>query len=176
MNNLSFLEKAPILKTKRLILRSFSDADLEAAIEILDNDEIKQTFMLPDFSCRQEIIAMFNFLKNRSFDNDHFVYGIYLDNKLIGFINDVEIIDSSIEIGYVIHPSKKNQGYATEMLKAVIQELFRINYTEVKAGFFEENIASKRVMEKCGMKKTNQNIDIEYRNKTHHCIYYSIHI
>ena len=61
------------------------------------------------------------------------------------------------------------------MLSASIQELFRMGYSEIKAGFFEENQASRRVMEKSGMKIHDQTDDIEYRGKIHHCIYYSIH-
>lgn len=47
-----------------------------------------------------------------------------------------------------------------------------MGYTEVVAGAFSENIASRRVMEKCGMTLTEQEEDIEYRGKTHHCVYY----
>lgn len=50
-----------------------------------------------------------------------------------------------------------------------------MGYSEIKAGFFEENQASRRVMEKSGMKIHDQTDDIEYRGKIHHCIYYSIH-
>lgn len=176
MKNGFILNKASILKTKRLTLHPFCDDDLEDAIKILCNNEIKETFMLPDFNSREEAREMFETLKNMSHTKEHFVYGIYRNETLIGFINDVEIHSDTIEIGYVIHPNMKNQGYATEMLSASIQELFRMGYSEIKAGFFEENQASRRVMEKSGMKIYDQTDDIEYRGKIHHCIYYSIHI
>lgn len=174
MKNGAILEKASILKTQRLTLHPFYDADLEGAIEILCDDEIKKTFLLTDFSSREEAVKMFEALKNMSDSEEHFVYGVYLNQKLIGFINDVEIEDRIIEVGYVIHPNMKNQGYATEMLSASIQELFRIGYSEVKAGFFEENQASGRVMEKSGMKIMEHTDEVEYRGKIHHCMYYSI--
>lgn len=168
------MHKAPILKIQRLVLHPFHDSDLEDAIEILCNDEIKKTFMLPDFASREDAQKMFDILKNMSNSCEHFVYGIYCSGKLIGFINDVEIDGSVIEIGYVIHPNMQNQGYATEMLTASIQELFRIGYAEIRAGFFEENQASRRVMEKSGMKPIPYTTDIEYRGKRHHCIYYAV--
>lgn len=46
-------------------------------------------------------------------------YGVYLDGKLIGFVNDCGIEDGEIEIGYVIHPGYPGHGYATEALKKI---------------------------------------------------------
>ena len=54
------------------------------------------------------------------------------------------------------------------------KDLFTIGYKKVKAGFFIDNIASKKVMEKCNMKKIDFEEDITYRDETHHCIYYEI--
>lgn len=105
---------------------------------------------------------------------NHFEYGVYLQGEVIGFINDVEIEEDTIELGYVIHPNHQNKGYASEVLQAEIKELFRMGYTCVRTGLFEENIASRRVMEKCKMIKIDKNDDIEYKGKVHHCIYYEI--
>ena len=49
-----------------------------------------------------------------------------------------------------------------------------MGFEHVKAGFFEENMASCRVMEKCGMTKLDVEDDIEYRGVMHHCLYYGI--
>lgn len=162
------------LKTNRLELHPFEDIDLENALAIFYNEDVKKTYMLPDFSTRENAVALFERLKRLSENMNRFVYGIYLDSKLIGFINDVEIADTSIEVGYVIHPDYQNHGYMTEALKACIEELFRIGYTTVKAGHFEENVASGRVMEKSGMMKTPHTDTLEYRGVTHTCINYRI--
>lgn len=165
-------EKASLINTERLNLQQFSDNDTEDAIELLCNEEIKKTFMLPDFGSFEEAKKMFEKLKNMSESNNHFVYGIKLGDKLIGFINDVEINNNIIEVGYVIHPQMKNNGYATEAFQAAIHELFRMGYSAVRAGIFEENDASRRVIEKCGLKQIEKEDDIEYRGKTHHCVYF----
>ena len=52
--------------------------------------------------------------------------------------------------------------------------LFSEGFSAVKAGAFSENAASIRVMEKCGMTKTGETEQIEYRGKTHTCVYYAI--
>lgn len=164
--------KKAIIQTERLVLKPYTDEDCEAMVSMLCNEKIKKTFMIPDFATREDAVRMFHKLKDWSESDEHFEYGVYLQGLLIGFVNDVEIDRDSIEVGYVIHPAMQNQGYATEMLAAVITELFRIGYTTVRAGFFEENTASRRVMEKCGMVKTEHEEDIEYQGKIHHCIYY----
>lgn len=61
-----------------------------------------------------------------------------------------------IAIGsYVLAYDYWNNGYLTESLKAVITELFNDGVETVIADHHVENIASGRVMEKCGMKFTH---------------------
>ena len=117
-------------------------------------------------------MPLFERLGEFSRSQTRFVYGVFLDGRLIGFWNDCGIEGSEIELGYVIHPDYWGQGYATEVLDAVIRELFRMGYTRVKAGHFVENPASGRVMEKCGMRKLEETIDITYRGAVHRCINY----
>ena len=47
-------------------------------------------------------------------------------------------------------------------------------FLEIITGAFEENTASIRVMEKCGMRKAAAEEDITYRGRNHHCVYYTI--
>lgn len=167
-------QKKDILTTKRLILRPFEDHDCAVMTDILCNEEIKKTFMIPDFENRQKAETAFFRLKDFCHADDHFMYGIYLNGTLIGFLNDCEIEDNTMEIGYVIHPDYRGNGYAPEALDAAIKELFRIGYARVIASFFVENPASRRVMEKCGMHKIDIESDDEYQGKIHHCLYFAI--
>ena len=162
----------PVIHTKRLCLHAIRDMDQEDMIALFSNEEIGKTYMMPAFQSQNEKLRLFERLKTMSLSGDHFLYGIYLNEKMIGFINDVQIHEKEIELGYVIHPSQKNKGYATEVLKKSMETLFRSGYSAVKAGAFEENLASQRVMEKCGMILTEQEEIIEYRGKNHRCIYY----
>lgn len=164
--------RTSVIHTKRLCLRPLADADMDDVIALLTNEEIGQTYMVPEFSCHNEAVTIFKALRRMSESSQHFVYGVSLDDKLIGFLNDVDISEREIEIGYVIHPCQKNQGFATEALAASIRELFALVYSVVKAGAFEENKASMRVMEKCGMTRTAQTEGIEYRGRLHRCIFY----
>ena len=165
------MEKKQIY-TERLVLRSFCDNDRNDLISIVTNDCVKKTYMLPDFPTPQDAEPLFQRLKTLSVDSKRFVFAIALNDCVIGFMNDVEMKDGKIEVGYVIHPDYHNKGYATEALKALIQHLFCCGFHTVTAGYFEENIASKRVMEKAGMVKSDFEEDLEYRGQTHHCLYF----
>lgn len=162
------------IKTDRLIIKNLSINDQKEMIDFLNNNEIKKTYMIPDFVNEEESIKYFNKLLNISLDDKHYLNGIYLNNHLIGMINDVHIDNNEIEIGYFINPIYWNKGYATEALKAMIAYLFDKGFKRIIAGYFEENIASSRVMAKSGMKPIDFTDNILYRNKNHKCRYYEI--
>ena len=86
--------------------------------------------------------------------------------------DDVEITETSIELGYVIHPAHHNCGFATEALQACIQALHTMGFETVRTGAFEENPASIRVMEKSGMTRLAETEIIPYRGKDHLCVYF----
>ena len=157
----------------RTKLQRFEKKDAPAAIRICCDDTVKKTYMLPDLT-EETAQKLFDRLYALSLDDNHFVRGLYLDNALIGFINDVEIADGSIELGWVVHPDYQNRGYATEGVRMAIRELFSKGYQEVVAGAFVENPASLRVMEKCGMHKIEKTEKIAYRGNTHDCVFYEI--
>ena len=148
-------------------------ADLETMLAILTNNCVKQTYMLPDFPSREDAVPLFQKLVGLSGDSRRFVRGIYADETLVGFLNDVEIENGAIELGYVIHPRFQGNGYATEALGIAIGELFRLGFQAVITGAFRQNAASIRVMEKNGMTRIEKAEPIEYRGKTHICVYYT---
>lgn len=167
-------KRKEILRSERLLLSPFDETDRPQMVAILCNKEIKKTYMIPDFADQKEAEALFERIMNFSRTDNHFVYAIRFNNMLIGFINDCEMKDSTVELGYVILPDYQGKGFATEAVQRCIDELFRMGLNHVRAGFFEKNIASERVMQKCGMHKIDLEEDIEYKGILHHCIYYQI--
>ncbi|MGM9653433.1 MAG: GNAT family N-acetyltransferase [Eubacteriales bacterium] len=107
-------------------------------------------------------------------DTVHLEYGIYQNGTLIGFINDCGVREDEIEIGYVIAPEYQGHGYATEAVRAMIHELRGMGFRKITAGYFEENAASRRVMEKAGMRPSGYVGREEYRGAVHTCIYCEI--
>lgn len=161
------------IKTKRLVLKPISDKDRDNVIELLTDAEVKKTYMVPDFETMEQVEKLFLRLRDLSLSNDFYEVGIFLDDELIGFANEVERENDKIELGYAISPKHHNKGYATEMLKALTEALFEDGFSEVVTGAFEENAASIRVMEKCGMEKLDKVEKIEYRGVMYTCVYYS---
>lgn len=162
-----------MIHTKRLVLKPMEDCDQDDMLQILTDNQIKQTYMLPDYESEEQVINLFKRIQLYTQKENRIDCGVYLDGKIIGFANTVEIKDNTIEIGYVIYPTYWNQGYATEMLTALIQKMYEMGYEEVLTGAFEENVASQRVMQKSGMVLLDMQDEIEYRGKVHKCVYYS---
>lgn len=81
------------------------------------------------------------------------------ENTLIGHVLLKIIPDEtgsptgSLELGYFIVPSYQQQGYASEAAKAMLEWSFSQPSVEtVTAGCYQDNIASRRVLEKIGMR------------------------
>lgn len=167
-------ERALVLQTPRLTLLPFAVEDQARALDILTSSEVNRTYMLPDFVDRAAAVPLFERLRGFSLDTVRFVYAVHAEGVLVGFINEMEKTTDTMELGYVIHPDCWHRGYATEALTACIAELFRMGYACVRAGYFEENAASARVMEKCGMRPVDQTERIHYRGEERVCRYREI--
>lgn len=160
------------VKTQRLELKPVCTNGLVALTDLLTDDLVKQTYMVPDFASREDARKMARRISALTNDPGRYVAGIYLGDQLIGLLNETERDGDRIEVGYAILPRFHNRGYCTEALTGTIAYLLTQGFAEVLTGAFEENAASLRVMEKSGMTKIEKQDAIEYRGKTHRCVYY----
>ena len=165
------------MKTKRLNLRTLTIKDKQDIFENIYHDEkIFEAFLgkyienIDDFNFDRVL----DYFKN----NACFYYGIELleNNKCIGMIFETEHHENAIEIGYAIGQKYWNQGYVSEALKSVIDEL-KVQYPDQRiiAGAFKENKGSWRVMEKSGMIYTHTvENELEWHGKMHDVVYYEV--
>ena len=58
------MDKKPLLKTYRLVLKSIEDKDKESLIKMAKDPKIKKTYMLPDFSSVEQETTFFEKIKN----------------------------------------------------------------------------------------------------------------
>jgi RimJ/RimL family protein N-acetyltransferase len=158
------------LHTPRLCLQPFSPEDGASMARLLTDPAVGETYMVPEFPSPDAVQALFERFRGLSLDPERLVYGIYREGTLIRFANEVHREGSAMEVGYVIDPAHKGQGYATEALMGLIRAVFSMGFDTLRAGAFERNLASLRVMEKCGLRPTGETEAIAYRGKTHRCI------
>ena len=72
----------------QVCLRPFVPADRAAMLELLTDAAVAKTYMLPLFESEAQVQALFERLQQFSAEPDRFVYGIYLQNRFIGLINN----------------------------------------------------------------------------------------
>lgn len=108
------------IETERLVMQPIPEENLGTLMALLRSRKIAQTYMLPDFESEGQCLELAWRLRELSLDERRCVMGIYLGRRLIGFANDVEMGEDSVELGYVIDPAYQNRGYGTEALKGII--------------------------------------------------------
>lgn len=166
-----------MIETQRLIIKPLLQEDEGVISELFTDEIVKKTYMLPDFRDSEHLHKYFLRILEISNGSEHYMLGIYLKEtgELTGIINDTALEKYELaEVGYALLPRYHNMGYATEALSAMIGYLKEAGYKRIETGAFEDNLASARVMEKCGMKRIEKSEKIQYRGKEHNCIYYSI--
>lgn len=77
------------------------------------------------------------------------------EDELIGLLSvrydlSKELSEECGDIGYGVRPSKRNKGYATLMMKHALEVCKEQGLKEVRVGCYKDNIASGKVIVKCG--------------------------
>ena len=166
--------RIPQLETDRLILRRLQLNDAEDMHEYAHRADVTRHLTWdphPNIAYTREYLA---------YVSAHYAAGDFHDwavidresDRMIGTCGFTRFHYESdcAEIGYVIHPAYWGRGIATEAVGAVIRFGFqRLELNRIEAKFMEENMASRRVMEKNGMifegiQRQSMYIKGEYRN------------
>lgn len=142
----------PTLKTERLILRKFTEDDIEAIYKIYSDKEVNR--FLPWFPLNTlEEAGMFykvHFESKYSQESSyHYAICLKEDRNPIGYIN-VETNDSH-DLGYGLCPEFWHKRIVTEAGKAVIEQLKKDGIAYITATHDIHNLRSGRVMKRLGM-------------------------
>jgi RimJ/RimL family protein N-acetyltransferase len=151
------MDEQPIIRTERLILRTFNLYDAPVVQRLASDGEIASTtsdseIPEPDMAEQWIKIRQARFGNGESFD---FAIVHREQGFLIGAINlGVEYKnDESMQLGCWIGKSFWNQGYCTEATRAVVKYGFEVlRLHRIYARLFTRNPASGRVLQKIGMK------------------------
>ena len=145
-----------VLETSRLSLRSFREEDIKRFAELMANRDFMR-FSLGPYTHEQTQGALQKFLSwNQAGLPSQFAVIFRGNNELIGYCGFLhQKVDgrNEIEIGYRLHPDYWNRGLASEAAQVVRDHAFRdLNLPKVISLIHPDNIASRRVAEKNGMK------------------------
>ena len=161
------------METERLIIDSIREADKEDYyINISHDKRVLETFI-----CRYaDTLEDFDFSSYPG-RQDLFAIRLKETGRLIGIILYFDEKEDSCEIGYGIGSAFWNQGYATEAVGRFLEYLFwEKGMRTVYASFFTGNDASRRVMEKCGMRYDHfSEKELTYLGAERDLTYYAIH-
>lgn len=143
----------PTLETERLILRKFTEKDMEALFLILKDEEVNK--FLPWFPMK-DIEETRKFYKERYAvkyeQKQAYAYAICLksDNFPIGYVNAAT--EEHHDFGYGLRKEFWNQGIVTEAAKAVVEQVKKDGLPFITATHDRNNPGSGKVMQKIGMK------------------------
>jgi RimJ/RimL family protein N-acetyltransferase len=150
-----------VLETTRLQLRACQIEDVQIVHALWINDCIRY------FLFDNRVIS---FDEARSFVEDSLAnfeqhgYGIWLvfergNDSLVGFAGFLRSEEGTPSLIYGVHPARWGCGYATEAASAVLSyALENLALPKVRADVDEPNIASVRVLEKLGMRRTGREV------------------
>jgi ribosomal-protein-alanine N-acetyltransferase len=151
-----------ILETSRLILRPFQAEDIGRLAELMANRDFMR-FSLGPYTREQTQTVLQKFLSwNQAGLPSQFAVIYRSNNPLIGhcgFLHwHLDGVDE-IEIGYRLDPDYWNRGLASEAAQAVRDHAFRdLTLSKVISLIHPDNIASRRVAEKNGMKMERETV------------------
>lgn len=151
-------EKAVEIETGRLIIRELVLSDENALIQMASDGSLKDIGF--DMDCNEWMknwIVEAKELTGRDDPTEEYLaYAIQLKESgiVIGSVGCSYYEDlEKVGVTYFIGGNYRNKGYASEAVKAYIQYFFRrYRINEIIATVREENISSRRVIEKSGFR------------------------
>jgi ribosomal-protein-alanine N-acetyltransferase len=150
-----------LMKTKRLGLRLLEKEDIGYLFE-LENDPEVQKFSSYGPKTYEQTEAVIN-----EFISDYeqkrlpcFLLFDLVSGEFIGRAAFILWESGDIEVGYSLHKKFWGKGYATEVLALLLQWAQKnISAAYISACSAADNLASIRVLEKCGMEYFKSNVE-----------------
>lgn len=132
------------IKTKRMTLRPMSDEEIEALTEGIDDDDLRAAYteMLDGCKRNPENRVWYAPWKMTLKDSQKSVGDLCFKGP---------VKNHAVEIGYGVLSEHESKGYASEALQAMTKWAFaQKDVIFVEAETASDNMASRRVLEKCG--------------------------
>ena len=147
----------PCLQTARLYLRPMRIQDAADMYAYASLPQVTRYLLWREHPDIQHTQRYLTYLSGRYRMGEFYDWALVLQESghMIGTCGFTRIDpDNNVaEVGYVLNPRYWNRGLASEALTAVMHFAFeRLGVHRVEARYMKDNLASRRVMEKCGMR------------------------
>lgn len=145
------------LTTDRLELRKFTEEDLEAIFDYASNEENTRFLSWSTHESREDTDRFLRIQKDAMLKGSEYNYAVVdrATGRTIGSsgLTRFEGEMTSAELGYVLHREFWGRGYATEIARELLRYGFQeLGFKRIHAYSFQGNEASRRVLEKVGMR------------------------
>mgnify|MGYP000235112316 CR=1 FL=1 len=151
------------LKTERLLLRQWKEGDFEVFAAMNADPDVMEFY--PDIQGSEASFSMAQTFQNLISQKGWGFWAVerLSDNRFIGFVGLHEPTydlpaTPCVEIGWRLSKESWGKGYATEAAEAALNFAFNdLKLEQVYSFTSVANFRSRSVMEKIGMKNTNEN-------------------
>ncbi len=147
----------PLLEGERVMLRRIMPGDAEDMYEYSRQPELTRFLLWDPHPSIEHTKRYIAYLQERYKARELYDWAVVLkeSGKMIGTCGFASYHRETriAEVGYVIAPAYQGCGFAPEALALLLRYAFcSMGLHRVEARCFVENEASKRVMEKCGLR------------------------
>lgn len=159
----------PVIETERLLLKRITNEDVKEVFELRSNPETMKYIPRPLVKNDEEALAHIALLDQNIDNNTGINWGITIkdDPKLLGIIGFYRMQPENYrsEIGYMLLPEFHGKGIVPEAVKRLIEYGFKdLKLHSIEAVIAPENIASEKVLQKCGFVKEAHFKESEFYN------------
>lgn len=146
-------ENTPTLETDRLILRKFTDTDIDDMFLLYSDEDVNKFLPFFPLKTRAEV-EKYLYTDILPFYTKDIAYSYAIsrkaDNKVIGYIH-INDIGSCNDKGYALCKEFWHKGITSEACAAVINRLHKVKFPFITATHDIHNPYSGEVMKKIGM-------------------------
>jgi len=167
-----------VIQTQRLLLRPFTQEDAPALHRISNEPYVLK--WMPDWEMAEEntrgLIRYFISQQTKACKAQaRVMFAVVVEDQVVGMtgIGNKEEVDNEIEIAYFISEEFAGKGYISEAAAAVSRwALANLGLDYLIAIVETDNYPSQRVVEKCGFKKIDRRMILDFGQSEEKPFYY----
>jgi acetyltransferase, GNAT family len=146
-------ENTPVLESRRLLLRKFTEGDVEDMLPLYGDEEVNRFLPWFPMKTKAEAAAYLHHTIFPCYEKEcAYSYAVVLKaaGRVVGYVH-VHDIGGSNDLGYGLCREFWHQGITTEARAAVVERLRRVHFPFLTATHDIHNPYSGEVMKKLGM-------------------------